>query len=113
MLKPEEWAVETYGKCARLHGHTYELEVTVKGEVKDDGMIINYFDLDKAVKPIVEYMDHKFLNTVFRTNQPTTEVMVRQIAAWLGVAFVDHKVPAELDIVTLKETPKTEAMWMA
>ena len=34
------------GKCRRLHGHTWKVEVWIKGEIQSDGMIINFNDVD-------------------------------------------------------------------
>ncbi len=58
--------LEVYGKCANLngHGHSYKLEVTVKGTPDcDSGMIINASKLSELVnRIIVEELDHKNLN---------------------------------------------------
>lgn len=57
---------EVFGKCANenWHGHNYELQVTVKGEVNaDTGFVINAQILSKLVKEsIIEELDHKNLN---------------------------------------------------
>lgn len=111
---PEEWNMQTFGKCFRLHGHTYTLEVAVSGEVNEEtGMILNYFDLDKIVKPIVDgELDHQYLNHVpmFKGVLTTAENMV-QI---LGSTIYDLlPFGVNLDQVALSETPKTLALWMA
>ena len=39
-----------FGKCNKLHGHTYTLTVEVSGRIDPKtGMILNYFDLDKII----------------------------------------------------------------
>lgn len=55
------------GKCARLHGHGYLVQVWMKGEPKkspsasNDGMLLDFQDMDDIIKPDIEKMDHKFL----------------------------------------------------
>lgn len=65
-------------KCRRMHGHNYEMEVTVAGPIKDDGFIIDFWDLDKLVQPIVNELDHRTLNDIPGLSNPTAE----NIAAW-------------------------------
>jgi len=100
---------DMFGKCNNLHGHTYSLIVTVSGNVdKKTGMIMNYFDLDKIVKPLVADLDHKFLNDVFPGMLTTSENMVLQIANWIRTSLPSNVWLAE---VTISETPKTTATW--
>lgn len=70
------------GKCARLHGHTYGLEVTVEGAPQRSGpasgMVMDFADLRERVgRLIVDKLDHQLLNEVFE-EVPTTE----RVAAW-------------------------------
>lgn len=47
----EEMNLRTFGPCSRLHGHNYELEVTISGEVDPhSGLLINRDELDRIVK---------------------------------------------------------------
>lgn len=51
------------GKCSNIHGHRWRVEIEIKsqGLVKDgqlDGMVIDFGDLKKAVKDMVDYYDH-------------------------------------------------------
>lgn len=55
------------GKCARLHGHSYVLEVTVSGPLQESGsargMVMDFADLSKVVdEEIVSQWDHQYLN---------------------------------------------------
>lgn len=57
------------GKCANLHGHSYKLEVTVRGPVKqvpgasDDGMVMDFADLSAIIRQsVIHPLDHQFLN---------------------------------------------------
>lgn len=98
-----------FGKCSRLHGHTYYLDVTITGDIEPvTGMILNYHDLDRIVKPIVEArLDHYFLNEKF-DHLTTAELMVGTIAEWIDDELPDD---VSLDMVTLQETAKTSAVW--
>jgi 6-pyruvoyltetrahydropterin/6-carboxytetrahydropterin synthase len=49
------------GLCRNVHGHSYRMIVELEGEVNDDGMVIDFYELGKVVKPIVEMFDHSFL----------------------------------------------------
>ena len=52
---------EHAGSCRNVHGHSYKLVVEVAGAVRDDGMIIDLQEISRAVKPILEKLDHAFL----------------------------------------------------
>jgi len=56
------------GKCANVHGHTYKLEVVLKGPVvphagaSSEGFVMDFHDLKNIVKErIVDPWDHSFL----------------------------------------------------
>lgn len=68
-------------KCGRTHGHTWYFEVEVEGSVDPKmGWVIDYGDLSKAVKPLVEELDHRYLNhDVPGLENPTAE----NLARWL------------------------------
>ena len=68
----------TYGKCNNPHGHghNYVLEVTVSGQVDENGMVCNLVDLDDAVqRNVVTRFDLENLNMqqAFASTVPTTE----------------------------------------
>lgn len=65
------------GKCEKLHGHTYRLEVTVEGAPKADGLVINFVDLKGLVEErVLSKLDHADLNEVMEN--PAAE----NIAIW-------------------------------
>lgn len=49
------------GLCRNIHGHSYKMVVELIGEVNKSGMIIDFYDLGKVIKPIIENYDHAFL----------------------------------------------------
>ena len=52
---------EHFGKCKNIHGHSYKMMVELDGDVNDNGMVMDYYDLKKIVNPIVENLDHAFM----------------------------------------------------
>ena len=91
---------EHEGKCCRLHGHTYGLEVTVQGTPQPSGpaagMVMDFADLRQRVnKLIVEPLDHQLLNDLFDF-VPTVEAVGgldlrasagRRLCPWCGCAW--------------------------
>lgn len=62
------------GKCERLHGHTYQLVVKLKGTRNQEGMIMDFTELKQIVKEqILEQFDHRYINDFIE--QPTAENM--------------------------------------
>lgn len=50
------------GQCRNVHGHSYRMVVEVEGEIDPEtGMIIDFADISKKVKPLVAELDHCFL----------------------------------------------------
>ncbi|MBZ0199301.1 MAG: 6-carboxytetrahydropterin synthase QueD [Ignavibacteriaceae bacterium] len=52
---------EHFGKCKNIHGHSYRMFVELEGAVQPSGMVMDYYDLKKIVRPIVETLDHAFM----------------------------------------------------
>lgn len=53
------------GKCANLHGHNYKVEVSLKGqELNEIGLLIDFADLKKIVKEVIDVLDHKYINEI-------------------------------------------------
>lgn len=64
---------ETFGPCNRLHGHSYKLLVTVEGDPKVNGMVINFSKLGEVVnREIIDKLDHQYLNDVIGDDEPLT-----------------------------------------
>jgi queuosine biosynthesis protein QueD len=70
------------GECRALHGHTWEVEVTVAGTVLDDvGIVYDFKRLKDDVGGVLEAYDHAYLNEVppFDELNPTAEHLAREI----------------------------------
>ena len=64
--------VPDHPKCGHQHGHNFDLEVTVKGNVKENGMVMDFHDLKSIVGSyVVDKLDHTNLNDRFTV--PTSE----------------------------------------
>lgn len=108
-LTPEENR-EIFGKCCKLHGHTYRLIVTVSGETGPNGMIIHFSELKKIVHDsVLSRYDHSLLNELeeYRDNLSTAENMVVHIFDVLETSLKPANVTVES--VTLYETPTSRA----
>ena len=53
--------VDHPGKCRNVHGHSYRLTVEVEGQPDENGMIVDFYVISSAVKPLIEKLDHAFL----------------------------------------------------
>jgi 6-pyruvoyltetrahydropterin/6-carboxytetrahydropterin synthase len=121
------------GQCANIHGHSYVLDITISGTPAitpghpKDGMVIDFADLKRMVKPIVDRYDHAlflhelecgsvdasnalFGRVIFTSYQPTCENIL--------LAIVDElapKLPADvkLSAARLQETATSWAEWEA
>ncbi len=96
---------EHEGKCCRLHGHTYGLEVTVEGTPQDSGpaagMIMDFADLRERVdRLVVQALDHQLLNDVLGF-VPTVEA----VASWAFERLREAGLPVVR--VRLSEGPNT------
>ena len=119
------------GLCKNIHGHSYKLWVTVKGEVRNenghvkDGMVIDFAELKEIVKPeIIDKYDHSlvlnansphasidlsvFEKVFYLPYQPTSENLVMDFAT-----LIQSKMPKRITLckVVLSETASSFAEW--
>ena len=119
------------GLCANIHGHSYLLWVTVRGDVKKenkhikDGMVMDFTDLKSIIKPtIIKKYDHSlvlnansphanldlsaFDKVYYLPYQPTSENLVTDFANSI-ISLLPENV--ELLKVVLSETVSSSAEW--
>ncbi len=86
-------------KCQRLHGHSFKIELAVKGPVNEEtGWFIDFGVLYDLWKPLYDVLDHNYLNEVPGLENPTSEVLARWIWNKLKPSL------APLERVTVFET---------
>jgi 6-pyruvoyltetrahydropterin/6-carboxytetrahydropterin synthase len=79
------------GKCEKLHGHNWRIDVFVEGKkLNDAGLLIDFKDLKDATSRILEELDHSFLNELpqFKDQNPSSENIA---------AYVFTKLSSELN----------------
>ena len=119
------------GLCANIHGHSYRLWVTVRGDVKKenkhikDGMVMDFTDLKSIIKPtIIKKYDHSlvlnatsphanldlsaFDKVYYLPYQPTSENLVTDFANSITFLLPEN---VELLKVVLSETVSSFAEW--
>jgi 6-pyruvoyltetrahydropterin/6-carboxytetrahydropterin synthase len=71
-------------KCARLHGHSFRVEVHVGGAVDPHlGWVMDFAQISAAFRPLHDQLDHRYLNEVEGLQNPTSENLARWIWARL------------------------------
>lgn len=67
-------------KCHRLHGHSFQVEIVVRGECDPEmGWLMDYAEISRLFDPLWEQLDHRYLNDVPGLENPTSE----SIAQWI------------------------------
>lgn len=99
-------AVPADHRCRNLHGHSYEVVVTVAGELDHArGWVIDFAAIDAEVAPLISSLDHSCLNDAPGLENPTSELLAR----WLW----EHLEPAlaGLSAVSVAETPDSRVTY--
>jgi 6-pyruvoyltetrahydropterin/6-carboxytetrahydropterin synthase len=69
-------------KCARVHGHSYTVEVTLVGhDLSGPGFVVDFADLEPVKQHLADTFDHRLINDVI-TVEPTSENLARLIFDW-------------------------------
>lgn len=94
------------GKCEKMHGHTYKMQITIEGDVKKDGMVYDFVELKKLVrKHVIDELDHAVLNDVIKN--PSAE----NICLWAWGRLSGTIQGAELYEVKVWETATSFATY--
>ncbi len=101
------------GKCERLHGHNYKVQITMRGNALDKaGMLVDFTELKRALRAITDPFDHIHLNETepFTTLNPSAENIARVLAENLAKEL-QVEVPVEVAEVKVWETDKQSATY--
>ncbi len=49
------------GQCKNVHGHSYKMLVELEGGTNENGIVIDYYDINRVVAPLLDKIDHAFL----------------------------------------------------
>ena len=76
---------EHFGLCKNIHGHSYKLIVEFEGELDKNQMVIDYYDVEKIINPIIENLDHSFM--VNADDKPVLEFLEKMNSKKVVVDF--------------------------
>jgi len=76
---------EHFGLCKNIHGHSYKMLIEFEGELDKNGMIIDYYDIEKIINPIIEKLDHAFM--VNKDDKVVLEFLGKMNSKKVVVAF--------------------------
>ncbi|MDG2302707.1 MAG: 6-carboxytetrahydropterin synthase [Gammaproteobacteria bacterium] len=84
--------------CSRVHGHTFNVSLTLLGEIEAaTGFMIDFGDVEIAIEAVKKKVDHYYLNDIEGLENPTTEI----IAEWLWAKFISSL--PQLTRITVQE----------
>ena len=94
------------GECKNLHGHTWDIEVSVSGEELDSvGILYDFKDLKDDLNSVLADWDHVYLNDVppFDGINATAENLARVLWERLEERITDPRI--KLHEVAVWESP--------
>ena len=103
------------GVCRNLHGHSYKLSIELTGKQNETGMLIDFYELDKIVSPIISKFDHAFFaaeedvelikalksldsNVIIKDFEPTAE----NLSCYFADKFSDSHFPANIEQIRVR-----------
>jgi 6-pyruvoyltetrahydropterin/6-carboxytetrahydropterin synthase len=100
------------GKCENLHGHNWRVTVAVTAErLNEQGLAIDFHDLKKALRDVLDQLEHTFLNEIFPFTQinPSSENLAKWIYDTLAKKLNDDNI--EVASVTVWESDSASASY--
>ena len=95
-----------FGKCYNLHGHNYQLFVTVTGSISTiSGFIIDIKDLKQIINnKIIKKLDHQNINEVDFMQDKITTTENLCVAIWQELVEPIKQLGGELYKIEIRET---------
>ena len=96
------------GKCANLHGHTWEVEVFITGDKLKNGMLVDFTLVKSDLQRVIKILDYSFLNDIKEIGNPTVENICRYI-------YENIKLPGNVNLekVRVWESPESWGEYFA
>ena len=67
-------------RCRRMHGHSFKIDVVLGGPMNEEsGFLIDFYDVDRVVQPVIDSLDHRLLNEIPGLENPTSEILARYV----------------------------------
>ena len=93
-------------KCRSIHGHSFLITISVTGEVEPaTGIYYDHARISEVMRPIIQQLDHSYLNEIPGLENPTIEVM----AQWFWTRL-QPQLPGLSEIV-IHETPRARCVY--
>lgn len=84
------------GECANVHGHTYQVEIVVEGQIGEDGFVMDFYQIKKILARTLKELDHHYLNDLLAN--PTAEL----IATWISQRISQELDKSPIRLVSVK-----------
>ncbi|WP_456370456.1 6-carboxytetrahydropterin synthase QueD [Geoglobus sp.] len=70
-------SIPGHERCGRLHGHNFRVEVEIEGDIRENGMVMDFYDLKKHLREVLSEFDHRILNEII--DIPSSENICTEI----------------------------------
>jgi 6-pyruvoyltetrahydropterin/6-carboxytetrahydropterin synthase len=100
------------GDCSRLHGHNWQVEVSVESEALNAlGIAIDFREIKKQTKEVVKRVDHQYLNEIspFDELNPTAENIAKYFYQEVG-ALINNQDVRVCEVI-IWETPRASVAY--
>lgn len=100
------------GKCEKLHGHNWKVQVSVTAErLNEIDLVIDFHDLKRIANEIISPLDHSFLNDIFPFTEknPSSENIAKWIYESMKKKISDENI--HISAVTVWESDNASASY--
>jgi 6-pyruvoyltetrahydropterin/6-carboxytetrahydropterin synthase len=93
-------------KCAQVHGHSFRIEIHLRGKADPHTCwVMDFADIAAACQPIIDQLDHKYLNDITGLTNPTSE----NLAKWIWQHL--HSALPQLSKIVVQESPEAGCIY--